>query len=73
MKQQKLRLPLPQHFKMTQRAWKTLKRRQLKSIKQAAEKLQLGSWYTPSYDDLCQLDRIIADLEEQFSVKNWGR
>lgn len=59
---------------VTQREWKTRKRRELKTVIDVFRIYHIGCAYTPAKSG--EVGRILEDfksLKEALSVKNWGR
>jgi len=68
---------VPQHIVQmhgTSRAWKRLKRKEVKAVLRAMEDLRLGSAYLP-----CGLKPVYAaikalrEIEQSVTEKSWGR
>ena len=57
----------------TSRKFKALKRKQLKAVKKALMAYQLGSFYSPSHDEFCEINRLLDKAIEKQNAKNWGR
>lgn len=58
----------------TQREWRRLKRRHLKTLRKAFSEVRRGSVFTPSSDGaIGKIDELIEQLEQLWSPANWGR
>ena len=59
---------------ITQRQWKSKKRKELKQLIKLFENYRLGCFYCPNYDtEIQDLERVLEQMKESHSVKNWGR
>lgn len=57
----------------TQRAFKQLKRKQLREMRKVMDELRIGSVYMPEFNEARRLDNTLSRLEEACSVEEWGR
>lgn len=56
------------------RQFKALKRQELMAIVKAVEVFRLGCTYTPSYpSSINRLQIIMQQMQQELSVKQWGR
>lgn len=59
---------------ITQRQWKSRKRRELKAIIKAFENYRMGCAYCPGTDgEVGELQHLLERLKDSHSVKKWGR
>lgn len=59
--------------RITQRQWKSRKRRDLRALEKALENYRLGCAYTPGHAAIDGLDAVIKIMRQTHSVKAWGR
>lgn len=57
----------------TQRAFKQLKRKQLREMRKVMDELRRGSACMPEFEEARRLDNALSRLEEACSVEEWGR
>jgi hypothetical protein len=59
----------------TTREWKSLKRQQFKTVIKALNDYRYGCAYGPSYENgnIEILEDIIDTIEDEHSIKAWGR
>lgn len=64
----------PHFFKGTMRQWKAGKRKEFAKLVKAVDQFQCGCAYTPTYPvSVNRLIRIMEQMQQELSVKRWGR
>lgn len=66
---------LPEHIPGTMRAWRIRKRKELRALLKAADKVLLGCAYAPQADG-CYYMEIFQNLrqfKQAWSQKEWGK
>jgi hypothetical protein len=69
----KVHIELPKHLGVTQRQWKTRKRREIRAVVRALETFQRGSAFTPAYNDYREAMELVRAIADACSEKKWGR
>ena len=56
----------------TTREFKSRKRKELREIKKAVSEYHRGCAYTPGYDEINELDKLLNKIQTMQSIKEWG-
>lgn len=57
----------------TARQFKQCKRQEFRQVKKALAEFNCGSVFVPEYEKYEQARRLLQEVEEAMSVRNWGR
>ena len=58
---------------ITQRQWKSQKRKELKEVIKTLDTFTLGCAYVPAYDEINQVGKLLKEAKDKLSVKKWGK
>ena len=67
---------LPRHMKRdygTLHGFRVEKRRAATSMALALSELRSGCAYTPAYPEIDEIDRLLSNVREKLSVREWGK
>ncbi len=55
------------------RDFRAKKRTELRKVIKALDDLRLGCAFTPAYQNILSIDRLLSDSKELMNQKNWGK